>query len=166
MVSFLSVSATTPLSWQFSRRPQSPPVHEEIERSRLHTEVLQEPPLTSLPTPNIVSSSIKSKHKDEATCFSTLMGRYLLVFLSLDNIFCKQKEKEQKKPLSIYKLFSHSARPLDSHYQYQIQVSAMDPWLLTASSMPMKENSLGSRQWKRMNQSPHTETLPSNKHQI
>lgn len=35
------------------------------------TEVLQEPPLTSLPTPNIVSSSIKSKHKDEATCFST-----------------------------------------------------------------------------------------------
>ena len=93
------------------------------------------------------------------------------MFLIPRQIFCKQKAKEQQqlkkknKPHCLYVNCSQNNSTvldyyLNSHYQYQIQTSMMNLWLLPASSMTINENSLGSREW-RLNQYPHPETLSS-----
>lgn len=122
LVSFLCLYDTTLLSWWHSRSPQGhrPSQCTSEQKGADSSQSLQVTliPLPSLPTPSIVSSSTKSKHKNEATSFHTLMDHYLLV-LSLDSTFCKQNVKVQKNTI-ICKLFSHSRRPLPSQNHYQI----------------------------------------------
>lgn len=138
LVSFLSVSATTLLSWQRSRWPQapSPTLHTSDRKEQAHHISSSGIPFPSLPTPNTVKAYQSSNHSH------TLMGQ--LSWLIIPRQYLLQiKSKEQKT----HCLFAHSTRLLDS---LSVSNTGSDDEPLAADSIfnPINKNSLGSREWK------------------
>lgn len=127
LVSFLSVFATTLLSWQYSRWPQhpSPTLYTSDRKERTPHINSSGIPSPSLSTPNTVKAEGWSNQ------FSYPDGPILLTYYP-ETVSFANKEQRTKNPLTIH---SHTAQDFWTHYQCQIQAAMMNPSLLTVSSI-------------------------------